>query len=256
MLFAKTAILLEWKNLFVPKNTKSWFFWATITMIVINVVAYTVAIIMTCIRCTPVWKIWQPWVDGTCSEQKATDVATTFINLAMDVVILLLPQPIIWKLNMTRQRRIGVSLIFSMGLLCVSLFYHLLWPAAGFLVVGLFESWLISTIKVLSFVQLGGFTRTSCLIITETQPKGERSTLSGATVKRPSWWWSSQPLVFPGLLQTRHSWWVWSPPFGRGPAWVVAPEKTATVLAKPMAHLWCEPSVVGAAERESQLQQS
>lgn len=139
MLFAKTAILLEWKNLFVPTKTRNWFFWATTTMIVINVVAYTVAIIMTCLRCKPVWKIWQPWVDGNCSEQKSTDVATTFINLAMDVVILLLPQPIIWKLNMTRQRRIGVSLIFSMGLLCVSIFHRLLSSGTGFLVVCLFE---------------------------------------------------------------------------------------------------------------------
>ncbi|KAJ2998892.1 hypothetical protein NUW58_g174 [Xylaria curta] len=120
MLFAKTAILLEWKNLFVPKGTRNWFFWATMTMLVINIITYSVAIILTCLRCKPVWKRWEPWVDGYCSDQKSTDVATTFINLALDVVILLLPQPIIWKLNMTWQRRIGVSLIFSVGLFVVT----------------------------------------------------------------------------------------------------------------------------------------
>lgn len=124
MLLAKTAILLEWKNVFVPNRAKNWFFWATTVMIAINVIAYSVAIIMTCLRCRPTSKIWQPWLEGNCSNlasQKRTDVATTFINLALDVVILLLPQPIIWKLNMTRQRRIGVSLVFSLGILCVSL---------------------------------------------------------------------------------------------------------------------------------------
>lgn len=120
MLLVKTAILLEWKNLFVPKKAKNWFFWATTVMIAINVIAYSVAIIMTCLRCHPISKIWQPWVIGNCSNlssQKSMDVATTFVNLALDVSILLLPQPIIWKLNMTRQRRIGVSLVFSLGIL-------------------------------------------------------------------------------------------------------------------------------------------
>ena len=123
MLLAKTAILLEWKSLFVPGKQRNWFFWATTTMIGINVAAYSVAIIMTCLRCKPIWKIWQPEVEGSCkglSEQKSTDVATTFVNLVLDLLILLLPQPIIWKLNQTRQRKIGVSFIFSIGLLCVS----------------------------------------------------------------------------------------------------------------------------------------
>jgi hypothetical protein len=120
MLLVKTAILVEWKNLFVPKKARNWFFWATTAMIAINIIAYGVAIIMTCFRCRPAAKIWQPWLEGYCSSlsaQKSTDVATSFVNLAMDVVILLLPQPIIWKLNLTRQRRIGLTLVFSLGIL-------------------------------------------------------------------------------------------------------------------------------------------
>ncbi|KAK8037135.1 hypothetical protein PG991_001449, partial [Apiospora marii] len=117
MLFAKTAILLEWKSIFVPTKKRNWFFWATTAMATINILAYTIAFIMTIFRCKPVTKIWRPWLQGTCSEQKSTDVATTFINLFLDILILLLPQPIIWKLKMTRQRRVGVSLIFSIGLL-------------------------------------------------------------------------------------------------------------------------------------------
>ena len=124
MLFAKTAILLEWKNLFAPRKTSYWFFWACIAMIVVNVIAYTVAIVMTSISCIPIQKVWSPWIEGVCRQQKSTDIATTWINLAMDVVILLLPQPIIWRLKVTRQRRIGVSLIFSMGLLYVSSTFH------------------------------------------------------------------------------------------------------------------------------------
>ncbi|ETS76596.1 hypothetical protein PFICI_11983 [Pestalotiopsis fici W106-1] len=118
MLFAKAAILLEWRHLFVPTRTRNWFFWATTAMIVVNTVAYGVAIIMTCRRCNPPKKIWQPWVDGTCADlysQKSTDIATSYINLVMDIVILLLPQPVIWKLKLTKQRRIGVSLVFSLG---------------------------------------------------------------------------------------------------------------------------------------------
>ncbi|KAI0484907.1 hypothetical protein GGR56DRAFT_49640 [Xylariaceae sp. FL0804] len=120
MLFAKSAILLEWKNIFVPHGTRNWFFWATMIMLGVNITTYTVAIFLTCFRCIPIWKIWQPWVDGHCFSQKPTDVATTFNNLAVDVVVLVLPQPIIWKLNMTRSRKVGVSVVFSMGLFAVT----------------------------------------------------------------------------------------------------------------------------------------
>ncbi|RYP68706.1 hypothetical protein DL771_006507 [Monosporascus sp. 5C6A] len=90
------------------------------TVMVINVVAYTACIIAISLFCVPIQKLWTPWIDGTCFGRDSSDIATAWVNLAIDTAILLLPQPIIWKLNMTRERKIGVSFIFSIGLLVVA----------------------------------------------------------------------------------------------------------------------------------------
>ncbi|RYP21923.1 hypothetical protein DL765_001999 [Monosporascus sp. GIB2] len=120
MLFSKTAILLEWNNIFVPNKRRNWFFWASRIMVVINIMAYTGAAIVVTLSCVPTRKIWTPWMDGTCFARESGDRVTAWVNLAIDTAILLLPQPIIWKLNVTRQRKIGVSFIFSIGLLVVA----------------------------------------------------------------------------------------------------------------------------------------
>lgn len=86
-------------------------------MILVNVTAYILAIILTSVSCIPTSKAWQPWIDGHCFDRRITDILTAWVNLLMDLVVLILPQPIIWKLNMTRNRKIGVSLVFSAGLM-------------------------------------------------------------------------------------------------------------------------------------------
>ncbi|KAK8070253.1 hypothetical protein PG994_006869 [Apiospora phragmitis] len=42
------------------------------------------------------------------------------INAVIDLFILLLPQGIIWKLHITRQKRVGISLVFALGAISVS----------------------------------------------------------------------------------------------------------------------------------------
>ncbi|KAJ8132104.1 hypothetical protein O1611_g1519 [Lasiodiplodia mahajangana] len=120
MVLAKTAILLEWIHIFIPGREKTWFFWTARTMIILNITAYTLAIILTAVSCIPTWKIWQPWVGGHCFDRRTTDVLTAWVNLFIDLAIFALPQPVIWKLHMPRGRKIGVSIIFSIGLLVVA----------------------------------------------------------------------------------------------------------------------------------------
>ncbi|KAI0836348.1 hypothetical protein F5Y06DRAFT_273979 [Hypoxylon sp. FL0890] len=120
MLLAKTAILLEWIHIFNPGRERNWFFWGARSMILINVVSYIIAIILTSVSCVPTKKIWKPWIDGHCFDRRTEDILTAWINLFIDLAIILLPQPVIWRLNMTRGRKIGISIIFSVGLIVVA----------------------------------------------------------------------------------------------------------------------------------------
>ncbi|KAH7313900.1 hypothetical protein B0I35DRAFT_436077 [Stachybotrys elegans] len=119
MLLAKTAILIEWTRIFVPHGTRNTFFWATQIALVTNILVYVIGIIMSVVSCVPTEKIWEPWLEGRCFDRKAIDVTTAAFNLFLDIYILILPQRFIWSLQMSRPRKIGVSLIFSIGLLIV-----------------------------------------------------------------------------------------------------------------------------------------
>lgn len=117
LLFAKSAILLEWIRVFSPHRIYTFFYRSCYLMIVLNILLYVSSIISSAITCLPQESIWHPWVDGKCIDRKALGLFTAFFNVIMDLLILLLPQRIIWTLQMTKARRVGISLVFSMGVL-------------------------------------------------------------------------------------------------------------------------------------------
>lgn len=120
MLFAKTAILLEWVHIFAPYRTHTFFYWCSYVMIVANVLLYIGSIIASAVTCIPHESIYYPWVEGQCIDRKALGIVTAVFNVALDLIILILPQPVIWSMKMHRQRRFGVSLIFGVGLLATA----------------------------------------------------------------------------------------------------------------------------------------
>ncbi|KAK7757130.1 hypothetical protein SLS62_000677 [Diatrype stigma] len=117
---AKTAILLEWIHIFTPGRTRNTFFWTCWGMIATNIVFYLACIIAAQFTCRPVRLNWLG-LHGRCRDRRALDTSTTVFNLVLDILILALPQRIIWKLQMNKQRKIGVSIVFSVGILYVFL---------------------------------------------------------------------------------------------------------------------------------------
>jgi len=75
------------------------------------------SIVSSAITCLPHDSIWYPWISGRCIDRKALGLFTAFFNVLVDLLILILPQQIIWSLQMTRSRKIGISLVFSVGLI-------------------------------------------------------------------------------------------------------------------------------------------
>ncbi|KAI0402418.1 hypothetical protein F4802DRAFT_368299 [Xylaria palmicola] len=121
MFFAKTAILLEWIRIFVADRQRNAFFYAACVLIGLNMGMYAAGAIATGLACIPREKLWHPWIEGKCIDRFVLDSFTAFVNLAIDLGILLLPQKVIWKLQMSRKRKIGLSILFSVGIIaCAS----------------------------------------------------------------------------------------------------------------------------------------
>ncbi|RYP53278.1 hypothetical protein DL768_001718 [Monosporascus sp. mg162] len=121
MLLMKWAILWEWIRVFVPRHSRNGFYWACQAVIAVNVIFYLTAIILTNLACTPYRRNWEKTVPGTCMDIRLINLSTAIINLVVDIVILALPQKVIWDLQMSSRRRVGISLIFAIGIVaCVS----------------------------------------------------------------------------------------------------------------------------------------
>ncbi|KAI0203599.1 hypothetical protein F4808DRAFT_25099 [Astrocystis sublimbata] len=121
LLSLKPAVLLEWSRTFVPHGTRNVFWWICHILLVINVLFYASMKIASNISCQPHSKIWDKTVQGTCLNERVIWMAYSCLNLVSDVVILILPQKVIWRLKLSRAKKIAVSILFAFGLLtCVA----------------------------------------------------------------------------------------------------------------------------------------
>ncbi|GLA55347.1 hypothetical protein AnigIFM63604_001995 [Aspergillus niger] len=67
--------------------------------------------------CQPIEKNWDPLMTtGHCGDSVKMDVATATINMILDLFIVILPLPSLWKLQMSWTRKAMLSGIFSLGL--------------------------------------------------------------------------------------------------------------------------------------------
>ncbi|RSM00803.1 hypothetical protein CEP52_008889 [Fusarium oligoseptatum] len=91
------------------------------------VITANIAIIVALnLQCTPHEAIWDFRVEGKCFNLFHLQVSSATIHLICDITIMLLPQRVIWKLNMGWKKKLGVSVIFSLGLLaCISAAFRL-----------------------------------------------------------------------------------------------------------------------------------
>ncbi|KAI1210086.1 uncharacterized protein F4807DRAFT_423773 [Annulohypoxylon truncatum] len=116
----KVAIILEWIHFFVPRATRNTFYWICYGMIVANCCLYLATVLCINYACTPREKIWRRYLPGTCINTVIFNVVITSIHLVFDILMLLVPHRIIWKLSLSSRQRIGISAIFSVGIMtCV-----------------------------------------------------------------------------------------------------------------------------------------
>lgn len=115
MIFLKAAVLLEWVHIFVPTGRRGWFFWTSHVVLFMNASLYVAGIVSTWMTCTPMKKEYRPWVEGTCIDRKKMDETVFVFNLVMNLVILLLPHRIIWRLQTQKKQKLGIKLVFSVG---------------------------------------------------------------------------------------------------------------------------------------------
>ncbi|KAI1141346.1 hypothetical protein F5Y05DRAFT_423182 [Hypoxylon sp. FL0543] len=121
ILFLKVAILLEWTRIFAPLGTRGAFFWTCQALLWFSVLFYFAVEVASNLACIPFHRTWDKRIPGTCFDRTSLDLVTGSVNLFTDIFILLFPQRVIWRLQLSTKRKIGVSFLFAVGMLaCVS----------------------------------------------------------------------------------------------------------------------------------------
>ncbi|KAI0972012.1 hypothetical protein F4678DRAFT_430858 [Xylaria arbuscula] len=120
MIFIKPAILLQWARIFTA-GERNLFFWMCYSVASINVLFYLLTILIDLLRCHPVQYHWDKTIHGGhCDNDDLLSPLSAAINLILDLTILILPQRVIWKLNLAVRKKIGVSFVFVVGILCIT----------------------------------------------------------------------------------------------------------------------------------------
>ncbi|KAI0848450.1 hypothetical protein F5Y00DRAFT_262544 [Daldinia vernicosa] len=126
----KVAILIDWLHIFVPQGRGNAMFWTLHILIWCNIIFYLAGNFAEIFRCNPREKIWNVFYEGgSCPVNiAAQNFSAGILNLISDVIILALPQWIIWRLNMSRARKLGISLLFVIGIfICVCATASIVW---------------------------------------------------------------------------------------------------------------------------------
>ncbi|KAI1423462.1 hypothetical protein F5Y12DRAFT_529579 [Xylaria sp. FL1777] len=107
----KLAILALFTRIFTFINRR----FKTMVLILSVVVLcwYTATILVIFLECRPLTTVWgDPY---QCFPSQTTTIVLAVINIVIDVAILALPQPLIWKLNCGLRKKLQISAVLLVG---------------------------------------------------------------------------------------------------------------------------------------------
>jgi hypothetical protein len=115
----KMSFCLLYLHIFPGKKFRIGCWWL-LAIVVAQTIAETLVVLF---QCTPVHKAWDATglVEGTCVNMNTFYYANFAVKLASDLALFTLPIPKVMQLRMSVGKRVGVAVMFGLGLLLVHL---------------------------------------------------------------------------------------------------------------------------------------
>lgn len=67
------------------------------------------------VQCVPIQSQWDPNVEGKCINFGAGTLAIGIANIFTDIVLFILPMPILWRLQVSASKKRMLTLVFLLG---------------------------------------------------------------------------------------------------------------------------------------------
>ncbi|KAI1084317.1 hypothetical protein F5B20DRAFT_290990 [Whalleya microplaca] len=75
----------------------------------------------TALFCIPPNRLWYPNTPGHCGDSSMMYTACATSDLGIDVIIILLPMPILWGLQLPTAKKIALTFVFGLGFVIISI---------------------------------------------------------------------------------------------------------------------------------------
>lgn len=113
VIFMRLSILLLYLTIF-PNQRFRWFAYGLGSFIILFP---SISMLYLFGFCIPIEKNWAPLTPGNCGNTLAVELVSGAVNLVLDMVLIAMPMPFIWRLQMPTQRKIAVSSVFCLGIM-------------------------------------------------------------------------------------------------------------------------------------------
>ncbi|KAL9630795.1 MAG: hypothetical protein Q9164_006234 [Protoblastenia rupestris] len=89
----------------------------TWTVMITCIIGHLVGTLVLIFQCSPVQRSWRPRTPGSCLPNDATFYGLAAVTILFDVIIFLLPIPLLLHLNISKKKRFALVCVFLLGLL-------------------------------------------------------------------------------------------------------------------------------------------
>lgn len=78
--------------------------------------AWLIAILFSgAFQCSPIARAWDLGLTGTCFKTSTWFMVHAITNMVLDVAVLVLPMPLVWKLQMRSEKKALLTVVFLCG---------------------------------------------------------------------------------------------------------------------------------------------
>ncbi|KAI9679254.1 MAG: hypothetical protein M1817_005273 [Caeruleum heppii] len=113
ILVIQCSFLLFYRRVFTFQNPR--FKLAVIVVGAFALACWVAIFISTLFHCLPIAYNWDKSIPGQCVNPNALFISALALNLFTDILIVLLPIPMIWRIQISRAEKIAVSSAFLLG---------------------------------------------------------------------------------------------------------------------------------------------
>ncbi|KAI2622481.1 hypothetical protein GGR54DRAFT_598680 [Hypoxylon sp. NC1633] len=110
----RLSILLLYIEIFAVSPKFQWAAWVAIAFVCAFFVTATATALSLC---QPIAFGWNKTISGGyCGDIGQAELAGAAFNMVLDIIIVLLPLPVVWNLQLSTDKKVGITVTFGLGL--------------------------------------------------------------------------------------------------------------------------------------------